>query len=46
VDGVDLDPEGGEHGQLILNQMACQPILDGGARMVMRYERPGLATAQ
>lgn len=41
-----FDPEGGEHGQLILNQAACQPILDGGARMVLRYERPGLATAQ
>ena len=41
-----FDPEGGEHGQLILNQRACQPIIDGNARMVMRYQRPGLATAQ
>ena len=39
-------PDAGEHGQLVLNQMACQPVLDGDARIVLRYQRPGLAAAQ
>ncbi len=40
-----LLPNEGEHGQVVLNQTACEPVLDNrGGRIVLRYERPGLAS--
>lgn len=39
-------PDEGEHGQYVLNQRACTPVLDDGGRIVLRYDRIGLAQAQ
>ena len=44
--GYIVEAVGNGNHRVVLNQVACEPILDGNAHMVMRYRRPTLVAGE
>jgi uncharacterized protein YegL len=43
---VNLAPANNDPRYVLVNHTGCQPVIEQGAQLLLRYERPGLATAQ
>lgn len=43
---VNLNPPNNDPRYVLVNHTGCLPVIEQGAQLLLRYERPGLATAQ